>query len=395
MAKKGNGEGTIYYSETLKRWVGQFVQYRKADGSLKRKSVYGKTRKEVRDKMTIAMAQIKTNSYIESSNVSLVEILEEALENQLKLNQISEATYVRKKASVNIIKNNMIISEMKIQDISIKHINDSLQNIISYSDSVISKICALISKAFDIAVVHKIVNSNPFKITGAIIKPKSRKETKKVDALTIDEQKAFISQLENYYEPYKTIFYIALYTGMRIGEILALTENDIDYKNKIIHVKRTLTKDKKDNVIVGKTTKTYSSQRDIPIINELFKILKNRPILLNQNDLLFKEKNHPINPCVINAHFKRICKNANIRVIKIPTRSHGNTIMMNSSKVNTHMLRHTFATRCIEAGMQAIVLSKLLGHKDITTTLNTYTTVFDKFKNEEIEKINVLMSRLH
>ena len=50
------------------------------------------------------------------------------------------------------------------------------------------------------------------------------------------------------------------------------------------------------------------------------------------------------------------------------------------------MLRHTFATRCIEAGMQATVLQKLLGHKDIETTLNTYTSVFDKFRDNEIDK---------
>ncbi len=395
MSKKGNGEGTIYYSESLKRWVGQFVQYRKSDGSLKRKSLYGKTRKEVRDKMTIAMAEVQTNSYIENSNVSLVEIMEERLENQLALNQIIESTYIRTKANIQIIKDNMQISEMRIQDITINDINKSLKTVTNYSNSVLKKLCGLLSSAYDIAVVNKIVNSNPFRIAGAIIRPKSDKETKKVDALTIEEQKAFIAQLENYYEPYKTIFYIATYSGMRIGEILALTAEDIDYKNRVIHVKRTITRDKEDNIIIGKTTKTYSGQRDIPIINELFKVLKDRPILLNQKELLFREKDHPISPNVVNAHFKRICKNAEIRVIKVPTNSHGRKIMMNSSKVNTHMLRHTFATRCIESGMQAVVLSKILGHKEIQTTLDTYTSVFEKFKNDEVEKINALMSELH
>lgn len=61
-------------------------------------------------------------------------------------------------------------------------------------------------------------------------------------------------------------------------------------------------------------------------------------------------------------------------------------VNLKSSSVNTHMLRHTYATRCIESGMSAVVLSKLLGHKDIETTLNTYTTVFNKFKQEEIDK---------
>ncbi len=57
-----------------------------------------------------------------------------------------------------------------------------------------------------------------------------------------------------------------------------------------------------------------------------------------------------------------------------------------TSNYNQHMLRHTFATRCIEAGIPAEVLQKLLGHKDIQTTINTYTTIFDKFRDKQIDK---------
>lgn len=58
------------------------------------------------------------------------------------------------------------------------------------------------------------------------------------------------------------------------------------------------------------------------------------------------------------------------------------------SRVNTHMLRHTFATRCIESGVSPVVLQRILGHKDIKVTLNTYTSVFNEFNEQEIEKIN-------
>ena len=93
--------------------------------------------------------------------------------------------------------------------------------------------------------------------------------------------------------------------------------------------------------------------------------------------------------------FQKICKNANIRVYKKIVKIKGGRktkkiYMCNitKSKVNTHMLRHTFATRCIENGVNPVVLQRILGHKDIKVTLNTYTSVFNEFKENEIAKIN-------
>lgn len=105
-------------------------------------------------------------------------------------------------------------------------------------------------------------------------------------------------------------------------------------------------------------------------------------------------------PSTINAHFKRICKNVNIRVFIRPKKKkwkNGKTTLVNltTSNVNTHMLRHTFATRCIEAGINPVVLQKILGHKDIQVTLNTYTDIFNKFKDKEIEKIETYFNQLH
>ena len=176
---------------------------------------------------------------------------------------------------------------------------------------------------------------------------------------------------------------------MRIGEILALTSADIDFDNKLIHITNTLTKDKNGKVKIGETTKTYESTRDIPITSILEPILKDciANYVPNHNDLLFCQSNRTIiAPSTINIHFKKICKNANIKVITTKKKKgidkDGNDKFVNlkTSNVNTHMLRHTYATRCIEAGVPAEVLQKLLGHKNISITINTYTTIFNKFK---------------
>ena len=116
--------------------------------------------------------------------------------------------------------------------------------------------------------------------------------------------------------------------------------------------------------------------------------------------MIFSDNDKFILPSTIYAHFKRICKNAEIKVTttkKKKRHKDGKEVYVNlkTSAVSTHMLRHTFATRCIEAGINPVVLQKILGHKDIQVTLNTYTDVFNKFKNKEIEKIETYFSQLH
>ena len=94
-----------------------------------------------------------------------------------------------------------------------------------------------------------------------VIRPKSKKEDKIFRALNVDEQKVLTDYLlaTNLYEtPYRNVFLIQLYMGLRVGEALALTNNDINLEKRILTVNRTLTTDKNDKICVGKTTKTYT-----------------------------------------------------------------------------------------------------------------------------------------
>ena len=208
----------------------------------------------------------------------------------------------------------------------------------------------------------------------SISKPKSKIIDKQIEALTLEEHKKLLEVLGKQEHKYKYIILLQLYTGMRIGEVLALTIKDIDYKANTITINKTLTRDENDKTIMGDTTKTENSKRTILMNSKVKEILQQaqKRQIANINGLLFYDsiKNTYVTPTEVNCYLKRLNKKENITI-----------------NLHTHMLRHTYATRCIESGMQAKALQKILGHKKIQTTLDTYTSVFKEFSENELEKV--------
>lgn len=388
--RKTNGEGSIYYSESKKLYEGKITIGFDANGKQIRKSVYAKKKTDVVQKLNKLKSDLLNNDFTQNNNATIYEIAKQYINNQYEANQVSASTLLRNKNTLAII-DKLDIAHIPIQKVTNSQLSNELLKIKDYSNSIISKIYGMLSTAYNQAVINNIVKTNPFLIKGAILRVKSNKDDKKVDALTINEQKAFISELENSNDEYKDIFYIAMYTGARIGEILGLFASNINLKTNYITIDKTLTKNENDEPIVGRTTKTYAGTREIPITQHLLPIISK--YASDKDELIFTKNNEIIAPATINSHFKKICKNANIRVLinsnkKVYREAGISNVNLKTSSVNTHMLRHTFATRCIEAGVSAVALSRILGHKDIQTTLNTYTSVFNKFKEDELSKIN-------
>ena len=372
--RRGNGEGSIYYSEKLNRWVGQFTNGVKTNGTPNRKSVYGKTRKEVAEKITKALNEIKEHTFVDKSDVTLSQLISEHIEDKYSANKVSAVTYLRDTETFNIIKKNgNDLINKPIQKIIDRDIKLFFTLITSYSNSTIDKIYRLLNVGFKKAVTKRIIYTNPLDNKNEIIKPKSEKPDKIVEALTIKEQKKLLSILDSQESnhPYKNIIKLMLFTGMRVGEVLALTTDNID--DNYIHIKISLTRDTKGKVIMGSKAKTYNSVRDIQII-PIVKTIINEALAqtaTNPDNLLFyDDKNKTIIvPYEINCYLRRIAKKYNI-----------------AEKIHNHMLRHTYATRCIESGMTAVVLAKKLGHKDVSITLNTYTSVFSKFEDTQDDR---------
>ncbi len=389
---RGNGEGSIYYRKDIKKWIATYW-VENPDGTKHLEYIKGEkngNRKDVATQLANVQAQINNKEFIIKNEVPFEELCEQYIKQLYNSNKIKSITYKRKLATLENIKK-LKISQMPIQNITIQDINTSLQEISVYAKSSIDKITGLISTTFNYAILNNLIKSNPFLIRGAIIKPVSKKKSKSVEAFSIEEQKAFLSKLNSSSDKYKDILLVATFTGMRIGEILALKGEDIDLENNIIKVSRTLTKDESDKVILGDTTKTYNSIREVPILNNLKDLMLN----LSKKDYCFKFENQWIAPSTINAHMKKICKDAGIMTKTVKKKKGiNNYVNLSTSNAHTHILRHTFATRCIEAGMSAVTLSHILGHKDIETTLNVYTSVFNKFKADEMKQVKKYMEKV-
>ena len=372
--RRGNGEGTVFEDKKNKRWIGQYITGINKEGKPIRKSVYGKTQKEVLNKLNEIKYEINKDIYVEKNGIELVKIMEDIREEKFASNTISGGQYARLKWTINKIKNGSI-GNKKIQDITKNDIQDFLNSIKDLSDSYIKKIYEQFVQAYERAEIKKYISYNPMK---EVIKPKSNKETKIVEALDINTQKLFTNYLNNVdikLQPYKNIFLIQMYMGLRIGEVLALASEHIDLENNLLYVKRTLTNDKEFAIILGNKTKTYSSNRTLPIPKFLRQIFKEQLEYANSNlhNLIFTKNASYIRTSEINKELKRIFKEE---------------LKIENQEISTHCLRHTYGTRCVEAGMTAVVLQRLMGHKDVTVTLNTYTSVFNKFKEDELEKVN-------
>jgi len=375
--RRGNGEGTVFEDKKNKRWIGQYISGISSDGKAIRKSVYGKTQKEVLNKLNEIKYKINNDIYVEKNGIELVKIMEDIREEKLTSNTISGGQYARLKWTINKIRDSKI-GNMKIQDIKKDDIQEFLNSLKYLSDSYIKKIYEQFVQAYRRAEIKKYATYNPMY---EVIKPKSNKQTKVVEALEINVQKAFTEYLNKVSieeQPYKNIFLIQMYMGLRIGEVLALSKENIDFKKKVLHVKRTLTNDTEFAIILGNKTKTYSGNRTLPIPEFLMPIFEEQLKYTNENlhNLIFTNNDSYIRTSAINSELKRIFKEE---------------LKINYKDISTHCLRHTYGTRCIEAGMTAVVLQRLMGHKDVSVTLNTYTSVFNKFKEDELEKVNTYL----
>ena len=383
MSRNGNGEGSIY-KDKQGRWRGQ-VTLPSTDGKVHRKYFYGKTRKEVSDKVNELMRQLRTNTYIEPSKVTLYEWLCTWLDtycNELRMTTfVNYETYIHKhiKDKIGGYRLCDLTTAVIQQFYNDKSKNGRLNGSGGLSPKTLRNLHNMLHKAMTQAVNLNMIQKNP---TDFVVLPKRQKVEMRY--FTIEEQKHLQEAIKG--ERLEMAILLDLYTGMRQGELLGLKwENvHIDLNGQsYIRIVQTIYRVKNmDKNAESKTKlcinepKTKHSVRTIPLLPEIAKRLADYHE--EQADYIVKNgftdigfvftstTGTIIEPRDFQRDFKKILNKNGIR------------------EVNVHGIRHTFATRALESGMSVKTLSKILGHSSVGFTLDTYAHVTDELKIEEI-----------
>ena len=184
--------------------------------------------------------------------------------------------------------------------------------------------------------------------------------TKELEVLSVANHKKILDYVQHNFTFMSLGIYISLSTGLRIGEICALKWSDINVADGKITVQRTIERiyivegEKKQTQLVINTPKTVNSCREIPISKELLAMVKPMKKVVNADFYVLTNEDKPTEPRTYRNYYNRLMEKLDI------------------PKLKYHGLRHSFATRCIEAGCDYKTVSVLLGHSNISTTLNLY-----------------------
>lgn len=354
------------------RWEGRYQIGRHENGTIKYRSVYAKGYFECKRKLENAK---KLNFPIPKKRgreQTFGEVLNMWLAtNRVRIKESTESKY-RYMIDLHIMP---ALGKTKISSLDSATVNSFLNLKLQcgkndgesgLAPSYVRTLAIIINSALQFASDEGICPSMKYRIN----KPQIEKKDAKI--LPRDSLKCFGEKLICDVNGIKLGVYIALVTGMRIGEICALKWENIDLKNKVIRVRSTISAHKSDSsksfVCSVDRPKTQASNRDIPICSQLYKTLKKQ----GKKDGEFyvvSDSTKFMSTASFNYRYHKFLKENGL------------------PDINFHALRHTFATRCVEVGVDIKTLSEILGHSDVSTTLNTYVHSSMEQKRSQLEKL--------
>ena len=297
------------------------------------------------------------NSETNNDSISLKELINKKLEQDKSYLKQSSLIRYNEFANKYILKyfGGIDIFELTTKKIIDWHSWLEKQNI--HIESM-KKIHNLLTSSLDFGIKYYSLNQNVAKIVGnfknkrGVVKPQ-------IQFLTYTEFVNFIDQEEN--DLYKDFFTLLFFTGMRRGELLAITNDDIDLINKQIRINKAINPKNGSEATVPKTNK---ANRIIPMTSDVYKTFSKYKL---ENTIFGLDK---IKPSTLTRKCKLNCKNANI-----------------NKNIRVHDFRHSFVAMCIESGVQIEKISEYVGHENISTTYDVYSHLYPNAKLELVSKL--------
>ena len=226
---------------------------------------------------------------------------------------------------------------------------------------------SVLNLAFEYACDMEYIEENP-----CLRVRRTKAETKRVEAFTVEEQRAIESEIARSDDRRLHGVLLCLYTGLRIGELLGLTWDDVDFTKGVIKITKTVYREKDENGIwqlCVDTPKTKASDRVIPLPEYITNMLRQDSVIAKTPYIVENKKGERMSIRSYQYLFEKLTERAGVR------------------KLNFHALRHTFATRAIECGMDIKTVADIMGHKNASITLNRYAHCMLDHKIEMMQKL--------
>lgn len=352
-----------------------------------RKSVYTRSEEEARRLLHRMLAEPALARKLDAENCTLTEWLESWLKTYVA-NNVRQSTFNSYRTYV---RNHFapVLGKCRLKDISPRKLQEFYnfkQEKGNLSPKTIINMNLCLHKALDQAVKEGLLESNP---ASALNLKRGRKP--QIEVLTRDQQATLLRESRKH--RYGVFIRLVLATGLRMGELVGLMWEDIDFRLGVLHVRRSLGRlTKMDSnpfgartELVLSDTKSENSVRDIPLLRGALDDLRawqtvqahdrqkiGEEAFAHPEMVVTNEIGQMIEPRTFYDHYQNILKAAGL------------------PHFTFHALRHTFATRALEQGMDAKTLSTLLGHYSVSFTLDTYTHVLDEQKRQEMQRLEEL-----
>ena len=259
------------------------------------------------------------------------------------------------------------IQEKEVQDFALNKLTSGL------STKTVKDLIIVIKMILKFAYKNKFLEYKEIDI-----KFPTKSDTRDLEVLSIADHKKLLKYIQENFTFKNLGIYICLSTGMRIGELCGLQWCDIDIDNGIIKVRKTVQriyvveKDIRHTEILIDSPKTKNSIRDIPMTNELIKLIKPLKKIVNNEFFVLTNDKKPTEPRTFRSYYQKLIKKLGLPNLKF------------------HGLRHSFATRCIESKCDYKTVSVILGHSNISTTLNLYVHPNMEQKKKCVDQMNKL-----